>query len=83
MTTGKRFCRRCLLRDLSEADQAELKKYLLRIKPEDRASGAEYERRLSICRKCEYLLEATCLKCGCYAEFRSYGRHARCPDRRW
>ena len=64
----KKICRRCLLRDFAE---------------EDRAEDAEYERRLAVCRECSFLFEATCLACGCYAEFRALPKHARCPKKRW
>lgn len=83
MEERKRICRRCLLRDLAEEDQRDLKKYLALIKPQDRADEAEYERRLQLCRDCELLQEATCLACGCYAEFRALGRRARCPKKKW
>ena len=71
MEETSRICRRCLLRDLAEEDQKNLRQYLSRIKPEDRADEAEYERRLAVCRECSFLEEATCLACGCYAEFRA------------
>ena len=83
METERRICKACLFRDLAEKDQKELKKYLSRIKEQDRADEREYERRLQICRKCDLLSEATCLACGCYAEFRAYGRYARCPKKKW
>lgn len=83
MEEKKRICVRCLLRDLAEEDQKDLKKYLAMIKPADRAEEGEYERRLSICRECSFLQEATCLACGCYAEFRAYGKRARCPKKKW
>ena len=83
MEESKRICRKCLLRDLAEEDQKNLKKYLEVIKPQDRAEPREYDRRLAICRECDFLSEATCLACGCYAEFRAYGRYSRCPRKKW
>ncbi len=79
----KKICRRCLLRDFAEEDRKVLRKYLERIRQEDRAEDAEYERRLAVCRECSFLFEATCLACGCYAEFRALPKHARCPKKRW
>ena len=78
-----RICKACLIRDLAEEDQKDLKKYLSLIKERDRVEEAEYERRLLICRGCEFLSEATCLACGCYAEFRAYGRRSHCPKKKW
>lgn len=78
-----RICPRCLIRDLAEEDQKDLRVYLERIRPEDRADEDEYERRLAVCRECSLLSEATCLACGCYAEFRAYGKRSRCPKKKW
>ena len=78
-----RICPRCLIRDLSEADQKDLLSYLARIRKEDQAEEKEYERRLAVCRECSLLLNATCLACGCYAEFRAYGKRSHCPKKKW
>ncbi len=83
MNEKKRICKVCFLRDLAEEDQKDLKKYLSLIKEKDRVDETEYERRLLICRSCEFLSEATCLACGCYAEFRAFGRRSRCPKKKW
>ncbi len=80
---NNRICKRCLLRDLAEEDQKDLKKYLAAIKPADRASEALYEERLAVCRECELLVEATCEACGCYVEFRAYAAISRCPNKKW
>lgn len=78
-----RICKKCFLRDLAEEDQKDLKKYLAAIKPKDRASEAMYEERLSVCRECDKLNEATCEACGCYVEFRAYARDSHCPKKKW
>ena len=78
-----RICKRCLLRDLAEEDQKDLKKYLAAIKPAERASEALYEERLAVCRECDLLAEATCEACGCYVEFRAYAAISRCPKKKW
>ena len=83
MTDNKRICRRCLLRDFAIEDQKDLRKYLERVRREDRAEDEEYERRLAVCRECSFLSEATCLACGCYAEFRALLKNARCPKKKW
>ena len=78
-----RICKRCLIRDLAEEDQKDLKKYLDRIRGEDRAEETVYEARLQVCRACDLLSEATCLACGCYAEFRALPKSAHCPKKKW
>lgn len=79
----RRVCRRCLLRDLAEEDRANLEKYLSVIKEPDRADPQEYERRLAVCLSCDLMHESTCEACGCYVEFRAYGKHSRCPKKKW
>ncbi len=83
MEDKKKICRRCLIRDLAAEDQKNLLKYLEIIKPQDRAEPEVYESRLAICRECDLLVEATCQACGCYAEFRAYGKMSRCPKKKW
>jgi len=46
---------------------------------EERASGAEYERRLKLCRECDQLNRGTCAQCGCYVEIRAAKRALHCP----
>ena len=82
-STISRICKKCLLRDLAKEDQKDLKKYLNAIKPADRASEELYEKRLDICRGCEKLVEATCVSCGCYVEYRAYAGVSRCPEKKW
>ncbi|MCR5676379.1 MAG: DUF6171 family protein [Lachnospiraceae bacterium] len=83
MSDSGRKCLRCLLRDLAEEDQRDLKKYLDAIRKEDRAPEAVVEKRLEICRGCEKLTEATCEACGCYVEFRAAIKDGRCPKKKW
>ena len=80
---SRRKCTRCLLRDLAEEDQRDLKKYLIVIKEPNRADPETYETRLRVCLSCEKLSNATCEACGCYVEFRAYVKNVRCPKRKW
>ena len=83
MDDYRHICPRCLFRDMDEKARAELKTYLDKIKEPDRADTDVYEKRLSICKSCEKLHEATCDACGCYVEFRAYSRHSHCPLKIW
>lgn len=77
-------CIRCLLQELDPARYEEEIARLLRLMhDEERAPEGEYERRLSICRGCEYLSKGTCNACGCYAELRAAPRNGRCPYKKW
>lgn len=77
-----RECRRCLLRESAQADVFEdIEERIKKLKPEERADSALYERRLGVCRACDSLISGVCMKCGCYPEFRAAFLNMRCPDR--
>lgn len=83
MSETKKICKRCLLRDMSEADLKNIDKYKLAIKPQDRVSEEVYENRLNICKACERLNEGTCNACGCYVEIRALAKNGNCPYASW
>ena len=78
-----RVCRMCLRRDMAGADYAKIEKYKEAIKPQDRVSDEQYEKRLSVCKQCEKLNAGTCNACGCYVELRALGRGNNCPKKKW
>ncbi len=82
-----RVCRRCLLLESGDRYNYELiREYIKKIRPSERTEAGEYERRLELCRSCDELADGTCLKCGCYVEFRAAFRQQRCPNvknRKW
>ena len=39
----RRFCKKCLIRDLADEEQKDLKKYIDVIKQQDRVSDEKYE----------------------------------------
>lgn len=79
----KRICKRCLMRDMAEADLQMIEKYKSAIKNEDRVSEEAYEKRLQVCKTCDYLNEGTCNACGCYVELRALGLVSECPYKKW
>lgn len=79
----QRICKKCLLRDLAEEDQKDLKKYLSVIKETDRAPEDLYEKRLAVCLSCDKMNGSTCDACGCYVEYRAYAAASRCPKKKW
>ena len=79
----QRICKKCLLRDMAEADKGMIEKYLAAIKQQDRVSAEEYERRLAICKECDRLNSGTCAACGCYVELRAAGTVGHCPYKKW
>ena len=79
-----RICKMCLLKDYyPEKYKETLEEYINRIKPEEKASENEYNRRLDICKDCEKLSQGTCLRCGCYVELRAASKNAHCPGKSW
>lgn len=79
----KTRCRRCLLRDLAEANMDEVIHFYERLSPQHRVSPEEYEARLTRCRECLYLQTGTCMQCGCYVEVRAAQKGTSCPLRYW
>ena len=72
------ICKRCLLRELSEADRLNIAKYKDAIKKADRVSENLYETRLAICKDCELLNAGTC-----YVELRALSKTGKCPRKKW
>ena len=77
------ICKKCLLREMAQADQAMIKKYTEAIKGADRVAKEEYDRRLSICKECEKLNAGTCNACGCYVELRALTAVSHFPHKKW
>lgn len=80
-----RFCRKCLTRDIIDKDDyfRVLQEMINHIPKEVKASDEEYERRLSLCRDCEKLLDGMCKACGCYVELRAAKTESTCPYDIW
>lgn len=83
MGDNKKICKRCLLREMAEADAKMIDKYISAIKIEDRVPQTEYENRLQICKTCEKLNDGTCAACGCYVELRALTASGNCPHNKW
>ena len=86
MAETQRICRKCLLRDTSEAEYFQnMYVYIANISEDDKVSDKEYERRLSECRKCEHLFKGMCRICGCFVEMRAAMAVRHCPgtEKRW
>lgn len=77
------ICKKCLLREIAEADRAMIEKYKMAIKAGDRADEACYEERLALCKACDMLNAGTCLVCGCYVELRAAAAISACPRKKW
>ena len=80
---NKRICKKCLLRDMKSQEYESIAAYMERIEEELKAEPIEYERRLGICKECDYLNSGTCGACGCYAELRALIKTNQCPYYKW
>lgn len=81
MQQGQRYCRKCLLREMDQAEYFKnMYDYIARLPEDDKVSDEEYERRLAICKDCDRLLQGMCRLCGCYVEMRAAMKVRSCPD---
>ena len=81
--TMNNVCKKCLMREMAEADALMIEKYKAAIKNEDRVSEDIYEKRLSVCKECDRLNAGTCAACGCYVELRALSPVSKCPYDSW
>ena len=79
----EKICKKCLLREMAEEDSKKIAMYQDAIKKADRVQEEEYERRLAVCKSCDYLNAGTCGACGCYVELRAIAKAGRCPYKKW
>lgn len=77
-------CRKCLLLQSGREDVLkEIAERIGKIPDGQKTPKEAYAARLSACSECEHLLSGTCLKCGCYPEFRAAFAKNRCPAKKW
>lgn len=75
------ICKKCLLLEAGEnAAYNTVKDYLDTLDNSLKVSDEEYEKRLSQCKRCAYLISGMCRKCGCYIEVRAALKNKDCPD---
>lgn len=81
--TELRQCRRCLLLQAGDTVNYDLiQEHISRLSPDEKAGDEQYRQRLTMCSSCDELIDGTCLKCGCYVEFRAAFKKQHCPDMR-
>ncbi len=79
-----RECKRCLLLASGDTKSFELiQQHIAKIKPQDKCDDALYNERLEKCKNCDFLISGTCIKCGCYPEFRAAFKNKKCPLKAW
>ena len=76
----KRFCRKCLIRELGMDEYfRNLQDYIRNLDPDLKVPDEIYEERLAMCKKCEELTQGLCRVCGCYVELRAAMKKNSCP----
>lgn len=84
MKLTNRICKKCLTRDMDESAYFQnMYDYIAGLNEDIKTSDREYEKRLSVCRECERLLNGLCNACGCYVEMRAAVWENRCPYSQW
>ena len=80
-------CKRCLLLESAGANTlADIRKRIEKLSDEEKTPEEIYQKRLSECKNCDFLISGVCMKCGCYVEFRAAFKKMKCPNannRRW
>ena len=81
------ICKKCLLLEAGEkAAYKTVTDYLDTLDDELKADKALCDKRLALCRACDYLIAGMCRQCGCYVEIRAALKDKSCPnfdDRKW
>lgn len=82
---NRKKCRKCLLKEMMENGDfyATLKANIDSVTGEDRADDSLYEKRLLVCKGCDYLADGLCRACGCYVEYRAVKTKEKCPYKKW
>lgn len=75
------MCKKCLTRDMPDSSFFQnMYDYIESLDEDIKVSEEEYERRLMICKGCEFLLNGMCRKCGCFVEMRAIIKIKGCPS---
>ena len=74
------LCRLCIGKDVDLNELAEYLDHYVESLPEDeKCPDDAYRERLQYCAACEFHLNFTCRRCGCYVQARAAKRRMSCP----
>lgn len=80
----KKHCLKCLLREMDQNAYFEnMYEYIQNLDEDIKTSEEIYEKRLAICKECDYLLEGMCRACGCFVELRASIQNNVCSYAKW
>lgn len=84
MSQGNKRCYKCLLREMDQnAYFQNLHDYIEHLDEDIKADKTLYEKRLSVCKNCDYLQEGMCRACGCFVELRAAIASNVCSYDKW
>lgn len=84
MEQQKRICRKCLTRDMDQAEYfANLHTYIENLDADIKVDSQLYNERLEICKGCDLLADGMCRACGCFVELRAALWKNSCPYDKW
>ena len=76
----KPLCKRCLLSDIGEAEYAtHIAVHIKNLPENEKVRESLYQKRLSLCRTCDDLVNGMCKFCGCFVELRAAKKAQYCP----
>lgn len=74
-------CKKCLLSEIDkDRYYANMYEYIELLPADIKTEEKEYQRRLSLCKECDYLENGMCRKCGCFVEVRAAKKVNYCPS---
>lgn len=68
-----------MLDDMIKNSKAELQKYISSMSDDIKVENDEYEKRLTLCDKCDKLVNGVCGLCGCFVMARAAKKIMSCP----
>lgn len=57
--------------------------YIDNLDEESKVDQPLYEKRLTVCKKCDLLNDGLCRACGCYVELKAVMKKNSCPYDKW
>lgn len=77
-------CRKCLIREMDKEKYfANMYEYIAHLDEDIKAPIEVYEKRLAVCKTCDYLEEGMCRACGCFVELRAAVKKNICSYNKW
>ena len=80
---GDKMCLVNAIKEFAGAYFENMYEYIQNLDEDIKTSEETYEKRLAICKECDYLLEGMCRACGCFVELRASIQNNVCSYAKW